>query len=133
MLRLCKAFYGLRQAPREWNAKLDATLGTRGFTRCAIMHALYMQRRGKEELVISVYVDDLIVTGVRAEDIDVFKREMAACFRMRDLGTLSYYLSIEVKQGKEALTLGQSAYVAKLLERSDMADCKPCATPMEER
>ena len=40
---------------------------------------------GKEELVVGVYVDDLIVTGARAEDIDSFKREMAAHFRMIDL------------------------------------------------
>ena len=41
MLRLCKALYGLRQAPRAWNAKLDTTLGELGFTRCATEHALY--------------------------------------------------------------------------------------------
>ena len=35
---------------------------------------------GKEELVVGVYVDDLIVTGARAKDIDSFKREMAARF-----------------------------------------------------
>ena len=29
--------------------------------------------------------------------------------------------------------LGQSAYASKLLERSGMAECKPCVTPMEER
>ena len=29
--------------------------------------------------------------------------------------------------------LGQSAYASKLLERSSMAECKPCVTPMEER
>ena len=52
---------------------------------------------------------------------------------MSDLGELSYYLGIEVKWGKEALTLGQSAYALKLLERSGMAECKPCVTPMEER
>ena len=52
---------------------------------------------------------------------------------MSDLGALSYYLGIEVIQGKEALTLGQSAYASKLLEWSDMAECKPCVTPMEER
>ena len=35
---------------------------------------------GKEELIVGVYVDDLIVIGARAEDIDSFKREMAARF-----------------------------------------------------
>ncbi|XP_066375121.1 secreted RxLR effector protein 161-like [Miscanthus floridulus] len=52
---------------------------------------------------------------------------------MSDLGALSYYLGIKVKQGKEALMLGQSVYASKLLERSGMAECKPCVTPMEER
>ena len=73
-----------------------------------------------------MYVDDLIVTGACTEDINSFKREMAARFRMSDLGALSYYLSIEVRQGKEELMLGQSAYASKLLERSGMAECKPC-------
>ena len=41
VLKLRKTLYGLRQAPRVWNAKLDATLGELGFTRCAIEHALY--------------------------------------------------------------------------------------------
>ena len=54
---------------------------------------LCTQRRGKEELVVGVYVDDLIVTGARTEDINGFKREMAAHFRMSGLDALSYYLS----------------------------------------
>ncbi|XP_066361479.1 uncharacterized mitochondrial protein AtMg00810-like [Miscanthus floridulus] len=58
---------------------------------------------------------------------------MVARFRMSDLGALSHYLGIEVRQGKEALTLGQSAYASKLLERSGMAECKSCVTSMEER
>lgn len=43
VLRLRKALYRLWQAPRAWNAKLDATIGELGFTRCAMEHALYMQ------------------------------------------------------------------------------------------
>ena len=80
-----------------------------------------------------MYVDDLIITDARTEDINSSKREMAARFRMSDLGALFYYFGIEVKQGKEALTLGQSAYASKLLEQSGMAECKPCVTSMEER
>ncbi|XP_066334590.1 uncharacterized mitochondrial protein AtMg00810-like [Miscanthus floridulus] len=87
----------------------------------------------KEELIVDVYVDDLIITGACTEDINSFKREMAAHFRMNDLGALTYYLGIEVRQGREALTLRQSAYASKLLERSGMSECKPCVTPMEER
>ncbi|XP_066374021.1 uncharacterized mitochondrial protein AtMg00810-like [Miscanthus floridulus] len=58
---------------------------------------------------------------------------MASCFQMSNLGVLSYYLGIEMRQGKEMLTLGQSTYASKLLEWSGMAECKPCMTPMEER
>ena len=81
--------------------------------------------------LVGVYVDDLIVTGARTEDINSSKSEMAARFRMSDLGALSNYLGIEVRQGKEELMLGQSAYGSKLVERSGMAKCKPCVTPME--
>ena len=42
---------------------------------------------------------------------------------MSNLGALSYYLGIKVRQWKEELTLGQSAYASKLLERSSMAEC----------
>jgi hypothetical protein len=67
VLCLRKALYGLRQVPQAWNSKLNATMAQLGFARCATEHALYTRRRGKEELVIEVYVDDLIVTSMRDE------------------------------------------------------------------
>ena len=72
-----------------------------------------MRRWGKEELIVGMYVDDLIVTNACVEDIDSFKRKIVARFQMSDLGSLSYYLGIEVRQGKEALTLDQSAYTSQ--------------------
>lgn len=41
VLWLRKALYGLRQAPRAWNTKLDTTMAELGFTRCTTEHALY--------------------------------------------------------------------------------------------
>jgi hypothetical protein len=53
-LRLWKALYELRQAPRAWNAKIDATMGKLEFARCATEHALYTRQQGKEELIVGV-------------------------------------------------------------------------------
>ena len=44
VLRLHKAFYGLRQAPRAWNAKLDSTLLSLKFKGCTSEHGMYTDR-----------------------------------------------------------------------------------------
>ena len=46
---------------------------------------------------------------------------------------LSYYLGIEVKQQQKTVTLRQSAYAKKLLEKAGLQGCNPCQTPMEAR
>jgi hypothetical protein len=83
--------------------------------------------------VVGVYVDDLIITGARPTDIEAFKVQMRRLFKMSDLGLLSFYLGLEVKQGRDAITLGQAAYARKLLEKTGMGTCNPCHTPMEVR
>ncbi|XP_066392851.1 uncharacterized mitochondrial protein AtMg00810-like [Miscanthus floridulus] len=52
---------------------------------------------------------------------------------MSNLDALSYYLGIEVRQGKEELMLGQSVYASKLLEQSGIAESKPYVTLMQKR
>ena len=57
---------------------------------------MYMRNQGKGNLIVGVYVDDLIITGECIQDIDKFKSQMKKLFSMSDLGLLSYYLGIEV-------------------------------------
>jgi hypothetical protein len=61
--RLRKAPYGLCQAPRAWNAKLDATLKKMGFKQSAHEAAVYRRGNERNVLLVGVYVDDLIITG----------------------------------------------------------------------
>jgi hypothetical protein len=82
------------------------------------------------QLVVGVYVDDLIITGSDRDNIRSFK-EMATAFKMSDLGLLHYYLDIEVKQSASDISLSQGAYAMKILEMSDMIGCNPCHIPME--
>ena len=77
-------------------------------------------------------MDDLIILGANVNDISHFKQQMKK-FNMSDLGLLSYYLGIEVKQNAEGITLSQAAYAVKILESVEMKNCNPCATPMEVR
>lgn len=133
VLKLSKALYGLRQAPRAWNVKLDHSLQQMGFVRSDNEHGLYIRGFGIARVVVGVYVDDLIITEANPAAIEAFKQEMKDTFRMSDLGLLSFYLGIEVKQGHNAITLGQSAYAKKLLEKAGMENCNSCSTPMEVR
>jgi hypothetical protein len=41
VFKLKKAFYGLHQALRAWNAKLDSELTRLGFVRNPVEHAVY--------------------------------------------------------------------------------------------
>lgn len=133
VLKLNKALYGLRQAPRAWNVKLDSSLQDMGFTRCVSEHGMYTRGVGEARVVVGVYVDDLIITGANPAVVEAFKEEMRQAFRMSDLGLLSFYLGIEVKQGTNSITLGQAAYARKLLEKAGMENCNFCSTPMEVR
>ncbi|GJZ41320.1 zinc finger, CCHC-type containing protein [Tanacetum coccineum] len=94
--KLTKALYGLRQAPRAWNVKLDQTLKSLDFKKCNLEQAVYTKRSKTSTLIVGVYVDDLIITGTPRKEIDLFKSQMKDKFEMSDLGLLAYYLGIEV-------------------------------------
>jgi hypothetical protein len=133
VLKLKKALYGLRQAPRAWNAKLDSELLKLGFVRNPLEHAVYKRADKHGYLLVGVYVDDLIITGSSEVTIGEFKKEMKKSFSMSDLGLLTYYLGIQVDQKTGVTTLCQSSYALKILENAGMKGCNPSHVPMENR
>ncbi|GJY77949.1 ribonuclease H-like domain, reverse transcriptase, RNA-dependent DNA polymerase [Tanacetum coccineum] len=129
--RLIKALYGLRQAPRAWNIKLDNTLKSLDFKKCALEQAIYTKTSKDSTLLIGVYVDDLIITGTPKKEIDKFKAQMEEKFEMSDLGLLAYYLGIEVTQTEGDISIRQSAYAIKILKEAGMIDCNETLIPMD--
>lgn len=131
--KLIKALYGLRQAPRAWYAKLNKCLEELGFTRCPYEHDVYTKRIGEETLIVAVYVDDLLIIGTQKSIIEQFKKQMNEVFEMSDLGLLSHYLGIEVKQSPGCIELRQTAYAKKILEKAGLGDCNPTRFPMDPK
>jgi hypothetical protein len=132
VLRLRKALYGLRQAPRAWNAKLDSTLKRMGFMPSPHEATIYRRGNGENALLVGVYVDDLVITGAKDAEVAAFKEEMKSTFQMSDLGHLSY-LGIKVHQSDSGITLRQTAYAKRIVELAELTNCNPALTPMEER
>nr|GFA09333.1 ribonuclease H-like domain, reverse transcriptase, RNA-dependent DNA polymerase [Tanacetum cinerariifolium] len=129
--RLIKALYGLRQAPRAWNIKLDNSLKSLDFKKCALEQAIHTKKTKDSILLIGVYVDDLIITGTPKREIDKFKAQMEEKFEMSDLGLLAYYLGIEVTQTNGDISIKQSAYASKILKEAGMIDCNETLIPMD--
>ncbi|KAK3012400.1 hypothetical protein RJ639_010565 [Escallonia herrerae] len=80
---------------------------------------------------VCLYVDDLIVTGNNLKMFEEFKEEMAREFEMTDIGLMSYYLGIEVRQREDGIFISQEAYAKEILKRYRMVYCKPVKTPVE--
>ena len=73
--KLKKALYGLRQAPRTWNIKLNQILRRLKFVRCSKEPSLYRREENGELLVVVVYVDDLLNTFLQKKktSVDTFE------------------------------------------------------------
>ncbi|KAK2973954.1 hypothetical protein RJ640_027583 [Escallonia rubra] len=56
---------------------------------------------------------------------------MAREFEMTNIGLMSYYLGIEVRQREDDIFISQDAYAKVILKRYGMVYCKPVKTPVE--
>ena len=94
---------------------------------------MYKRGKGRDRLLVGIYIDDLVITGADEEVIAKFKLQMKEIFKMDDLRLLNYYLGIEVQQKPEGITLCQEAYARKVLESCGIKDCNPIDVPMDPR
>lgn len=101
--RLRKSLYGLKQAPRQWFAKLSSALRAFGFKSSYADYSLFSFIQGSVILHVLIYVDDLVIAGNSHDAIVRFKEYLNTCFYMKDLGTLKYFLGIEVSRGPDGI------------------------------
>ncbi|GKA94513.1 ribonuclease H-like domain-containing protein [Tanacetum coccineum] len=94
--KLNKSLYGLKQAPRQWNAKLTTALAEHGFEQSKFDYSLYIKHMSDKFITLLVYVDDIVITGNDDIGINEFKLFLSTKFLIKDLGTLKYFLGIEV-------------------------------------
>ncbi|XP_028116204.1 putative disease resistance protein RGA4 [Camellia sinensis] len=130
---LKKALYSLKQAPKAWYSRIDEHLLSLGFTKSLSEATLYVKQKGSYVLIVSLYVDDLLVTGDNAQMIEEFKQEMMQVFEMTDLGLMTYFLGLEVQQSQNEVFICQKKYAKEILKKFQMEECKAINTPMGQK
>ena len=133
MCKLHKALYGLKQAPRSWYDKIDSFFIEHGFHRSLNDPNLYTKiNKQRQIILISLYVDDMIITRNADNLIKEIKQQMSQVFEMKDLGDLHYCIGLEVWKDSSQTFLTQGKYARTLLERFIMEQCKTTATPLQQ-
>lgn len=124
---LKKAIYGLKQASRMWNLKLNEVLLSYGFKRSKIDPCVYIST----EIIVTVYVDDFLILYAREDQLFETKSVLYNNFSMKDIGLASSCLGININQGENFIEIDQSHYIERVLEVFGMTDCKPANTPSD--
>jgi len=75
-----------------------------------------------------VYVDDVILAVNSLEEFKSTKHIMHTTFKIKNLGILKYFLSIEVAHSSSGISLCQRKYCVDLLEDSGLLNSKPVNT-----
>ncbi|MCO5559566.1 hypothetical protein L7F22_013167 [Adiantum nelumboides] len=95
-------------------------------------HSLYVQKPEAGIVIITIYVDDLIIGGDALKDVEHVKALLRKQFDMKDLGELHNFLRIEMICNEGGIWLLQKKYGLDMLMKYGMADCKPISTPLDQ-
>ncbi|XP_019161145.1 PREDICTED: uncharacterized protein LOC109157761 [Ipomoea nil] len=131
--RLLRSLYGLKQASRQWNAKLTKALIDNGFQQSMEDPSLFTKGSSTSFVALLIFVDDILVAGPNSKLIDDLKQFLDKVFRIKDLGHLSYFLGIEALRTSDGLNLSQRKYTLEILKENGFIDSKPAQTPITAR
>nr|GEW64423.1 retrovirus-related Pol polyprotein from transposon TNT 1-94 [Tanacetum cinerariifolium] len=131
--RLKKALYGLKQAPRAWYDLLSLFLLSQGFSKGAVDPTLFINRKGKDILLVQIYVDNIIFASTTTELCDIFSEIMCSKFKMSMMGKILFFLGLQISQTPRGIFLNLSKYALESLKKYGMESYDLIDTPMVEK
>ena len=130
--RLNRALYGLRQAPRAWNKRLDEELSAHSFTASTADPSLYVYHDNNGSTYLLVYVDDILIAAKTLSSVTKVKKQLMEAFDARDLGEAKFFLgmTIERDRSKRTIKLCQERAVTDLIAKFNLEDGKTKPIPL---
>ena len=134
--KLKKALYGLKQGGHEWYHCIDDFLTHMlGLMHTFADHSVYVYETNDTVIFIPLYVDDLLIGYCDDPEMEQIKSSLEHHFKMVDAGPASWVLGMHITNNPSAghITLDQTQYILKVVEKFGMADCKPASTPLPKK
>jgi len=94
---------------------------------------MFIFRSGGDCIILLIYVDDIAVVGSSESLISQFISSMSTKFSLKDLGSLNYFLGIELKHNSLGLLLVQHRYITSILHHFKLEKCKSVLTPLHSK
>jgi hypothetical protein len=129
--KLLKSLYGLKQAPKQWHEKFNQVLISDGFSSIEVDKCVYTKCVNNECVIISLYVDDMLIFGTCIDIVIRTKSFLASKFDMKDMGEASVILGVKIIRKDDSIILSQEHYVEKLLRKFGHYDSKSVSTPYD--
>lgn len=82
-------------------------------------------------VIVCLYVGDMLILGSNNNVIKTTKRMLTNKFEMKDLGVPDVILGIKVSKTSYGLTLSQSHYIEKVLDKFTKYEVKPMRTTVD--
>ncbi|GKC58420.1 retrovirus-related pol polyprotein from transposon TNT 1-94 [Tanacetum coccineum] len=127
---LKKDLYGLNQAPRAWYDELSNILVSKGFSKGSIDPTLFTTKKGKDILLVQIYINDIIFGSTNPKISKKFEKLMHSKFEMSMMGELKFFLGIQIHQSPCGIFINQAKYAQEILKKHGMTSCDSVGTPM---
>nr|XP_016466549.1 PREDICTED: uncharacterized mitochondrial protein AtMg00810-like [Nicotiana tabacum] len=129
--KLNKFLYGLKQASRQWYAKLTEALYSRGYIHSMYDYPLFYKRTSDRVVFVGVYVDDVLLTGNDLTEIQMLKTFLYDQFKIKDLVKLYYFLGLEVLYRKGGILISQRKFTLDRLKEYDYLHATSLSSPLD--
>ncbi|GJT91534.1 retrovirus-related pol polyprotein from transposon TNT 1-94 [Tanacetum coccineum] len=103
------------------------------FSKGTVDPTLFIRRKGKDILLVQIYVDDIIFASTTPELCDQFSKITCSKFKMSMMGKISFFLGLQISQSSRGIFLSQSKYALESLKKYGMESSDPVDTPMVEK
>ena len=85
--------------------QVSTTLLQHGFLQSKADYSLFTKQSGASFMALLVYVDDILIASNDPQSVADLKVVLDKQFKLKDLGSLKYFLGLEVARSKKGISL----------------------------